>query len=216
MVIPRIIHQTWKTKKLLPEFSTWSKTWIQLNPEFFYVFYTDKDCALFILTQYPQYYDLWKSLVGIEKVDVFRYLILHKYGGVYVDMDCECLKPIGPLLDLFETSLITGYEYEEPIQYLQWFIACPKECKIMIELVEEVASRSWYKWFKSWLLTENQLVYWFTGPILYTDVLRETRESLAILDKGKLGCYDTKLIDRNSYLQHHFTGSWKSNKCKPI
>ena len=102
------------------------------------------------------------------------------------------------------------------MQYIQWFIACPKECKTMIELVEEVGNRSWYKWFKSWVLTENQLIYWFTGPVMYTEVLKKTGESLAILDKGRLGCYDIKRIDRNSYLQHHFSGSWKKVKCKPI
>ena len=216
MVIPKIIHQTWKNRILPTEFKKWSETWKQMNPEFIYLFYTDKDITKFITKNYPEYLDLFESLVGIEKVDVFRYLVLHKYGGVYVDMDCECLKPIGGLLNLFGNNLITGYEYETPVQYLQWFIACPAGCPTMIELVEEVRRRSWYKWFKSFTLTENQLVYWFTGPEMYTDTLRSTKEAVAILEKGRLGCYDKRLIDRNSYLIHHFASTWKKIKCKPI
>ena len=215
-MIPKIIHQTWKTKKLLPEFIIWRDSWIKLNPEFVFCFYTDRDINKFIRKNYPEYEELWNSLVNIEKVDVFRYLILYKYGGVYVDMDCECLKPIGPLLDLFPNSLITGYEYENPVQYLQWFIACPKGFKTIIELVNEVNYRSYFKYLKSFICTENKLVYWFTGPEMYTEVLKCTKESLAILNKGRLGCYDTRLIDVNSYLIHHFVGSWKKTKCKSI
>jgi len=216
MVIPKIIIQTWKLHIIPPEYKQWSKTWKTKNPDFEYRFYTDKACYRFIYNNYPQYLDLYEFLVGIEKVDMFRYLVLHKYGGVYVDMDTECFKPIGPLLDLFPNSIITGYEYENPVQYLQWFIACPEGCSTMIELVDEILKRSWYKWIKVLSLTPNKLVYWFTGPEMYTTVLRKTQESVVILEKGRLGCYDISRIDKNSYLQHYFMGSWKIRKCKPF
>lgn len=214
-MIPKIFHQTWKDRNLPEDFKRWSETWKQMNPGYIYKFYTDKDIYKFIYKNYNSYFDLYESLNGIEKVDIFRYLVLHKYGGIYIDMDCECLKPISGLLDLFSKSLITGFEYETPVQYLQWFIACPAGCKTMIELVDEIYKRSWYKWAK-WSLSENQLVYWLTGPQMYTDILKKTEESVSILEKGRLGCYDKRLIDRNSYLIHHFSGKWKQKKCEPI
>jgi len=31
--------------------------------------------------------------------DILRYELLHRFGGVYVDLDFECLRPLDPLLD---------------------------------------------------------------------------------------------------------------------
>ena len=108
MVIPKILIQTWKTRRLPDQFAEWSSTWKTLNPEFIYMFFDDGDCFRFVHKNYPEYLDLYESLIAIEKADVFRYLVLHKYGGVYVDMDTSCFKPIGGLIDLFGSSVITG------------------------------------------------------------------------------------------------------------
>jgi hypothetical protein len=208
-MIPKIIIQTWKTKKLPKQFYEWSLTWKKHNPDFIYMFFDNSDCFRFILINYPKYLDLYESLSNIERADIFRYLALHHYGGVYADMDTTCFKEIGSLLHLFPNSVITGIEYHEPLQYLQWFIACPKGCKVMLNLVDEAYIRSWFKIFKSFFLTKNELVYYTTGPVMYTKVLKESEESITVLEKGRLGCYDKNLIDNNSYLQHHFEGSWK-------
>ncbi len=124
-------------------------------------------------------------------------------------MDTSCFKSIEPLLELFPNSVITGIEYNEPVQYLQWFIACPKGSKVMLELVDEVYKRTWFKPFKMLSLNDNEMVYYTTGPVMFTSVLRASTESVVVLEKGRLGCYDQRLIDGNSYLQHHFAGSWK-------
>jgi len=208
-MIPKNIIQTWKTTKLPDNFAEWSQTWKEKNPEFTYLFFDDKKCFSFVYKNYPQYIDLYESLSNIERADVFRYLALHYYGGVYVDMDTSCLKPIGPLLELFPNGVITGIEYNKPVQYLQWFIACPKGSKVMLDLVNEINKRVWLKPLKSLSLTANQLVYYTTGPVMFTDVLKSSSESIIVLEKGRLGCYDQRLIDGNSFLQHFFVGSWK-------
>ena len=208
--IPKIIHQTWKNKYLPDDFKKWSNTWKTYNPTFEYKFYTDKDCFRFIYRNYNDYISLYNSMKPIEKADLFRYLVLHFSGGVYVDMDTECLKPIDDLLNT--NNLISGYEYNNPVQYLQWFIACPKGHKTMLELANEIYYRSWYKPLVYPFKTENQLVYWLTGPEMFTKVLLCTNEKINILPKGVLGCFDKKLINDKSYLIHWFKGSWKKKK----
>jgi len=208
--IPLRIIQTWKNRKLPQEFIDWSNTWKSMNPEFTYMFFDDRDCWRLIYNNYPQYLDLYESLSNIEKADVFRYLALHKYGGVYADIDTTCLKPIGPLIDLFPTNVITGIEYENPIQYLQWFIAVPKGSPLMIDLVDEVYRRSWLKPFKMFFVNPRELVYWFTGPVMFTSVLKNSNESIVVMEKGRLGHFDNSIIDQNSYLQHWFISSWKT------
>lgn len=209
MTIPKIIFQTWKTHKLDPQLKKMSDTWKKYNPDFEYIFYNDHKCFKFINENYPQYIDFYENLSAVEKSDIFRYLILHKYGGIYADIDTECFKSMSSLIELFPSSLITGYEYNNPIQYLQWFIACPKGHETMIELVEEAKKRYKYKFFISFFKEKNKIIYWLTGPELYTHVIQKTSHSVSILQKGRLGSFDKNLIDRNSYLQHYFLGSWK-------
>lgn len=36
--------------------------------------------------------------LDINRAELGRYLVVRHFGGVYVDMDFECLRPIGPLL----------------------------------------------------------------------------------------------------------------------
>lgn len=35
---------------------------------------------------------------GVERADAARYMLLHHFGGVYADLDCECLASFEPLL----------------------------------------------------------------------------------------------------------------------
>ena len=36
---------------------------------------------------------------GICKADLGRYLLLLSFGGIYADLDCQCLQEIEPLID---------------------------------------------------------------------------------------------------------------------
>src|SRR5690606_40646015 len=48
--------------------------------------------------------------VGQYRADIARYEILHRYGGVYADLDTTCQKSIGPLLP--EGQLVAGWEVQ--------------------------------------------------------------------------------------------------------
>ena len=48
--------------------------------------------------------------VGQYRADIARYEILHRYGGVYADLDTTCQRPIGPLLP--EGQLVAGWEVQ--------------------------------------------------------------------------------------------------------
>jgi len=95
-VIPRIIHQTWKSARLPPKFARYQETWTRLNPDCDYRFYDDAACAELVHREFPDLVDLYDSLpLPILKADLFRYLVVFRYGGLYADLDMECLKPFG-------------------------------------------------------------------------------------------------------------------------
>ena len=60
------------------------------NPEFNYNLFDEyTDCNKFILNNYPDYvYNAYNQLIPIEyKNDLWKYCILYKYGGIYIDIN---------------------------------------------------------------------------------------------------------------------------------
>jgi mannosyltransferase OCH1-like enzyme len=92
---PRIIHQTGPT-----DISKWpniwklcQKTWIHKFPNWEYKFWNDEDIDILVKTFFPNLYTIFKNYdVHIKRVDLAKYCILQKYGGIYVDLDYECIK----------------------------------------------------------------------------------------------------------------------------
>ena len=72
-----------------------------INPEFNYFYFDEKDCEKFIYNNYPDYiYNAYKSLIPIEyKFDLWKYCILYKYGGIYIDTKFECNIKLINLID---------------------------------------------------------------------------------------------------------------------
>ena len=107
---PRLIHQTWKNKELPDLFSYWASSWKGLNPDYEYRLWTDDDNLNFIKEMYPEFLDDYLSYNHhIKKVDAARYFYLYTYGGIYCDLDFECLKPFDKLLeDLQSKDIILG------------------------------------------------------------------------------------------------------------
>lgn len=54
MKIPRVIHQTWKTRDLPPTFQRYQKSWIDCHPNWEYRFYDDHACRQLLIRLLPQ------------------------------------------------------------------------------------------------------------------------------------------------------------------
>jgi len=97
--IPRVIHQTWKTLDVPARFLGWQRTWWDRNPGYAYRLWTDDAIAAFVEREFPDLMPLFRGYRDqIARVDLGRYLILARLGGVYADLDCECLRPIESLM----------------------------------------------------------------------------------------------------------------------
>jgi len=89
--IPKIIHQIWIGPLPVPElYKKLQKTWQTMHPDWTYMLWTDKEVNNLSLVN-RQFYLLEKAYSA--KADILRYEILYVFGGVYIDMDCECLQP---------------------------------------------------------------------------------------------------------------------------
>lgn len=99
--IPMIIHQIWSgIDKPLPQISqVLGNTWKRDYPEWKYILWDNTSMNQLIENDYPQYKSIYKSFeYNIQRWDAIRYLILYKFGGMYVDFDYESIKPLEPIV----------------------------------------------------------------------------------------------------------------------
>ncbi len=97
--IPRILHQTYKDDKIPAKLATLQSSWLKHNPHWQYRFWSDKDIREFIAEHYADFLDIFDTYPhNIMRVDAFRYLLLYHHGGIYADLDFECLLPMDELL----------------------------------------------------------------------------------------------------------------------
>ncbi len=105
--IPKIIHQIWLGGPVPEKYTNYRQSWIDHHPDWEYRLWTDADVESFQL-QNKELFD--KARNYGEKADIFRYEILHRYGGLYVDIDFECLKPFDALHHFYD--FYAGFEQE--------------------------------------------------------------------------------------------------------
>lgn len=88
-LIPKRIIQTWKEGPLPPDVQARVRG---ANPDFEYVFFDDDAMFEFVRTRCePRWVSLFESMpLMIQKVDIFRLLVIRELGGFYFDMDVFC------------------------------------------------------------------------------------------------------------------------------
>ncbi len=97
--IPKIIHQIWLGSPFPECYKKYQESWQKLHPDWEYHLWTDTDVADFKLINQKTFNT---GRTWAEKANVFRYEILERFGGVYVDTDFEALQPLDILHDFYE------------------------------------------------------------------------------------------------------------------
>jgi inositol phosphorylceramide mannosyltransferase catalytic subunit len=94
-VIPRTIHHIWIGPEPLPEdHRRWIETWRRHHPKWEHRLWTEEN-----LPEDPIRPEVLDRLrVPVERADILRLEILYRHGGLYVDADVECLRPVDPVL----------------------------------------------------------------------------------------------------------------------
>ncbi len=107
LIIPKIIHQIWIGSDVPECFDVLCQTWKDMHPDWEYNLWTDERVKDELFPLYNQaYYDESESM-GV-KSDLLKWEIVYRFGGVYVDMDFECLKPLDLLHYTYD--FYTGYQ----------------------------------------------------------------------------------------------------------
>ena len=90
--VPLVIYQTWHSKTLPPKMAECVEKLKTTNPAFDHYLYDDADCRAFIEDNFDAEvlaaYD--KLIPGAYKADLWRYCVLYKNGGIYLDIKFMC------------------------------------------------------------------------------------------------------------------------------
>jgi mannosyltransferase OCH1-like enzyme len=95
------IFQTWKTKDGRPEnYAYWRATIVRKNPDFAHVLWDDHDNRRFFADLFSWFLPTYDSFPAeIYRADCTRSFYLHVNGGLYIDLDSECLTPLRKYID---------------------------------------------------------------------------------------------------------------------
>jgi hypothetical protein len=106
--IPRIIHQIWLGSPLPRKLARCSATWRKHHPDWELKLWTDAEVAKLDFSSREMFEsaDCWG-----QKSDLLRIEILKAQGGVYVDLDYECFKPIDVLVNRYDFFTTLKYLY---------------------------------------------------------------------------------------------------------
>lgn len=215
----KIIHQTWKTRDIPARYQPWVESVRSNHTDYQHWIWTDSDNRDFIAAEYPWFLETYDSYNHhIERVDSVRYFLLAHFGGVYLDLDMECIQPITPLLN--EDDVFLSMEAGPKVsnrQISNAFMAARRQHPFFLGLI-------------------NQLIEVKSADVTYTDLLNNTGppmlERFAIANRERFKFHVLRLDqvapagivsqipkfeemdldrirqDRLVYLIHHQTRSW--------
>lgn len=160
-LIPNKIHQIWIGPKALPEKFAWMQETVKkLHPNWEYKLWTNEDLKNFKL-QNQKIFDSVKNIGA--KADIFRYEILERFGGVYIDIDFELLKPLDNLIANYDFfgCLLCGTDLVS-----NGIIGSRPNHPILKESIELVGHINIFD-----NKGDNTTVLNMTGPYFFTDII---------------------------------------------
>lgn len=169
-MIPKIIWQTYKDPfDQLPQYAKdAAQTWKDLNPEYKYMYMSDEECRFFIEHEFGnEWLELFDNCpLGVMRGDIWRYLIISVYGGVYVDLDTVCTQPINSWMkEDFDLVLCLD---DDMSKFAQYAFAGSPGSKIMSHVVSDLFIK-----LKNVDYKDYNFVHKTTGNYFWTESIKQ-------------------------------------------
>ena len=138
--IPLNIFQTWHTLDLPPLMKQNLEKLKVDNSEFIHYLYDDAMCRNFLKNNFDEdvLYTFDKLKPGAYKADLWRYCILYKYGGIYLDIKYYCINGF-KLINLTDKEYyVRDRENNYEIGIYQALLSCYPNNKIMYQSIYKI------------------------------------------------------------------------------
>jgi len=133
-LIPKIINFSMRSRCIPQDLARNLDRWKEVLPNYS-IFFHDDDAVDRLMDQdwleFPNYHDAMKCILtkGAMKIDVWRVLLLYKYGGVYSDIDNWPLEAFKETM--IRTDLSAFFFSDAWTRPSQWFMAAEPRHPIM-------------------------------------------------------------------------------------
>lgn len=186
--IPKIIHQIYIGGVVPQQLLEISKKLRDNNPAWEYRFYDENRVISFIRDNYGEkmleYYNRINPQYGAARVDLCRYLVMYRYGGVYLDLKSTFTRAIDDVLLENDKYLLCGWQnlkgqpnYGGGIhkelshlpegEFQQWHIIAAAGSPLLREVIKKVLKN--IDEYRPWRFGVGKPgVLRVTGPITYT------------------------------------------------
>jgi len=186
--IPKLLHQTYARRNLTDVLWRNLEAIRMMNPGWICQFYDDDDCQSYIREEYGQtildYYLRINEEYGAARADLFRYLLLYKEGGVYLDVKTGVDRPFDEVLRPDDRYLLSHWKngrnslfanwgihpelsHIERGEFQQWFIVAVPGHPFLKAVIETVLGNI-DRYVPGIHRTGAHAVFRVTGPIAYS------------------------------------------------
>lgn len=201
-------------------------SWKRKNPQAEYRFYDDRACRAIVVSEFPSYLQTYDSFAyAVQRADFFRYLVVYRYGGLYADIDMECLKPFdwffaqeGAVFCIeMQTTVQRQRElgYLHPFQIANCIFAAEPNNSFLGRVLERIVALSRSR--ADCAISEIEDI---TGPRMLTRTFFEGGQDVTVICQiFWMPPYEYPKvfpINKNMYACHHFLGSWKDGSKRSL
>jgi len=193
-LIPKKIFQSYNSKKLPKEIKDNIAKLKKLNPDWEYTLFNDDLQEEYILKNYGRMmldtYLKIRPEYGAARADLFRYLLIYKEGGVWLDIKSTIDKPLDETLDIKDEFILShwgkgkkkwglheDFRFEKGSnirEYLQFFIIAKTHHPFLDKIIQQVLKN-----IREYTIpkfgTGKMGTLRVTGPIVYTNVIYKYR-----------------------------------------
>ena len=165
VMIEKNIFQSWYTRIVPEQIQRRIDAMKLANAEYAYHLYTDEDMDLFVNENFQgKIADCYNRLnIIVAKVDFWRYLVLYKYGGVYLDMDSSINLPLRDLIKDEDDAILTA---EGNLTFfVQWALVFKKGHPILKKVIDMIVTN----------IETNAYpndIHKMTGPTVFTKAIQ--------------------------------------------
>ena len=172
----------WGSSRIPEPYAAYHRRIRELNPACEVRLWTDPDIAEFVETHFPHRLAFFRSLpLDVHRWDLFRYMLLHRHGGLYVDMDIEPARSFDELFDS-GAELTLFREHPQDVRRMRRtnilansVICCAPGLPMMAALIETICSLRTIDPTRTGVCEQ-------TGPIMLTMVHERCRTPAVVHD----------------------------------
>jgi len=209
--VVKCFHQFWVGPPMPEAFRAFAEGWQRLHPDWEYQLWCDGDLPpLRNQDIYDRAAELCPGFEGQLRSDIVRYELLYQFGGVWIDTDFECLKPIDDLLG--GVDCFAAWEVQD-----RWvnnaILGCEPGNAFMARLVDNLPA--------SVAHNVGKRPAHMSGPHYLTAQYRGHEAELTVFDQPLMYPYDCDELHRghesfpDAYCVHHWNNQRRLRR-KPL